>query len=29
MALARLERAGWVAEAGGWFESIDEYATLA
>ena len=29
MALARLERAGWVAEAGGWFESVDEYATLA
>ncbi|MGA9275313.1 hypothetical protein, partial [Ilumatobacter sp.] len=29
MALARLERSGWVAEAGGWFEVVDEYADLA
>jgi DNA processing protein len=29
MALARLERAGWVAESGGWFERVDEYADLA
>ncbi len=29
MALARLERAGWVAESGGWFEQVDEYADLA
>ena len=28
MALARLERAGWVAEAGGWFERVDEYGEL-
>lgn len=26
MALARLERSGWLAEAGGWFEPVDEYA---
>jgi len=26
MALARLERSGWLAETGGWFEPIDEYA---
>ncbi len=25
MELARLERAGWVAEAAGWFEAVDEY----
>lgn len=29
MGLARLERAGWLAEAGGWFEPVDEYADLA
>jgi len=29
MALARLERAGWLAESGGWFEQVDEYADLA
>lgn len=29
MALARLERNGWVAEFGGWFEAVDEYADLA
>ncbi len=28
MALARLERAGWVAESGGWFEEVDDYADL-
>jgi DNA processing protein len=28
MTLARLERGGWVAEAGGWFEALDEYADL-
>ena len=28
MILARLERSGWVAEAGGWFEVVDEYADL-
>jgi DNA processing protein len=28
MALARLERSGWLAEAGGWFEMVDEYADL-
>lgn len=28
MALARLERAGWVAESGGWFERVDEYGDL-
>ncbi len=28
LALARLERAGWVAESGGWFEPVDEYADL-
>jgi DNA processing protein len=26
MTLARLERSGWVAESGGWFEPVDEYA---
>ena len=29
LALARLERAGWVAELGGWFERVDDYADLA
>jgi DNA processing protein len=29
MSLARLERNGWLAESGGWFEVIDEYANLA
>jgi hypothetical protein len=29
MALARLERAGWIAESGGWFEEVDDYADLA
>jgi DNA processing protein len=29
MGLARLERAGWLAEAGGWFEPVDEYVDLA
>ncbi|MFT6292483.1 MAG: DNA processing protein [Ilumatobacter sp.] len=29
MSLARLERNGWLGEAGGWFEVIDEYANLA
>ena len=29
MALARLERSGWLGEAGGWFEPVDEYAQLA
>lgn len=29
IALARLERSGWVAESGGWFEPVDEYADLA
>ncbi len=28
MALARLERAGWVAESGGWFERVDAYGDL-
>lgn len=28
MALARLERSGWVGEAGGWFEELDEYSDL-
>jgi DNA processing protein len=28
MAVARLERAGWVAESGGWFERVDEYGDL-
>lgn len=28
MALARLERSGWVGEAGGWFEALDEYAEV-
>jgi len=28
MALARLERTGWAAESGGWFEQVDEYAEL-
>jgi DNA processing protein len=28
MTLARLERSGWLAEAGGWFEVVDEYADL-
>jgi DNA processing protein len=29
MALARLERAGWVRETAGWFEAVDEWADLA
>ena len=29
LALARLEHAGWLFEAGGWFEPADEYADLA
>ncbi len=29
MVLARLERAGWLAETGGWFEAVDEWAELA
>ncbi|WP_051062792.1 DNA-processing protein DprA [Ilumatobacter nonamiensis] len=29
MALARLERSGWLGESGGWFEEVDEYAELA
>jgi len=29
MALARLERSGWVVETGGWFQATDEYADLA
>jgi len=29
IALARLEHAGWLVEAGGWFEAADEYADLA
>jgi DNA processing protein len=29
MSLARLERNGWLGEAGGWFEVVDEYAHLA
>jgi DNA processing protein len=29
MAVARLERAGWLRETGGWFEAIDEWADLA
>ena len=29
MALARLERTGWAAESGGWFQWVDEYAELA
>lgn len=28
MALARLERSGWVAETAGWFEALDEWASL-
>lgn len=28
MLLARLERSGWVCETGGWFEAVDEWATL-
>ena len=28
LALARLERSGWVSEVGGWFEAIDDYADL-
>lgn len=27
--LARLEQAGWLAETGGWFEAVDEWAELA
>jgi DNA processing protein len=26
LALARLERSGWLSEAGGWFEEVDEFA---
>ncbi|NND74024.1 MAG: DNA-protecting protein DprA [Ilumatobacter sp.] len=29
MAVARLERDGWLADAGGWFEAIDQWADLA
>lgn len=29
MLLARLERAGWLVETGGWFEAVDEWAELA
>lgn len=29
MAVARLERAGWVRETAGWFEAIDDWADLA
>lgn len=29
MLLARLERAGWLIETGGWFEAVDEWAELA
>ena len=28
MALARLERSGWLRETGGWFEMLDEWAAL-
>jgi DNA processing protein len=28
LTLARLERSGWLAEAGGWFEVVDEYSDL-
>lgn len=28
LGLARLERTGWVAETGGWFEPLDEWSTL-
>ena len=28
MALARLERDGWIIENGGWFEVVDEWADL-
>lgn len=29
MAVARLERSGWLRETGGWFEAIDDWADLA
>ena len=29
MLLARLERAGWLVETGGWFEAADEWSELA
>ena len=28
MMVARLERAGWLCETGGWFEALDEWADL-
>ena len=28
LALARLERDGWIIENGGWFEVVDEWADL-
>ena len=28
LSLARLERAGWIGEVGGWFEPVDQYADL-
>jgi DNA processing protein len=29
LAVARLERAGWLRETAGWFETIDDWADLA
>jgi DNA processing protein len=29
MAVARLERSGWLRETGGWFEAVEDWADLA